>query len=156
MTGVIAAVLVSMLLVLGPAVGGAEWAVKPGTGAVCVLASRAAFRAALADLVGAPPPAPARSEPAPAQSPAPEREITPALLARPEHMLTRQIGPLARVFVREAVKRAATPRELFERLAVHIDNEEVRKAFIAEADRPAKSSWPGVRTVEGEPDDRPS
>lgn len=40
------------------------------------------------------------------------------------------------VLVRQAAKHAASARELFESLAVHIEDDLVRKAFIAEADRP--------------------
>ena len=50
-------------------------------------------------------------------------------------MLTRRIGPVARILVRQAAQHAESPRELFESLAVHIDNAEVRKVFIAEAER---------------------
>jgi serine/threonine-protein kinase len=99
--------------------------------------SRTAFRAGLGDVgAAAPVPSPAVPEPAPAKASIPGREIGPALLARAEQLLTRQIGPLARVLVREAAKQTGTPRELFERLAVHIDDKGVRIAFIAEADRP--------------------
>ena len=63
------------------------------------------------------------------------RGIGPDLLARAEQMLTRQIGPVARILVRQAAKHAESPHELFESLAVHIDNAEKRKAFIAEAER---------------------
>jgi hypothetical protein len=37
--------------------------------------------------------------------------------------------------VREAAKHAKSPRDLFERLAIHIDDQAVRKLFLAEADR---------------------
>jgi hypothetical protein len=50
-------------------------------------------------------------------------------------MLTVLIGPVARILVRRAAAQAASPRDLFERLAVHIDNPEVRKVFLAEAER---------------------
>jgi class 3 adenylate cyclase len=104
-------------------------------------ATRERFLAALAELGATPPAAAPPSEaPAPGAQPSPAaakpREIGPELLARAEQLLTRHIGPLARLLVREAVKRASTPRDLFERLAVHIDDENVRKSFIAEADRP--------------------
>lgn len=105
-------------------------------------ASRASFLAAFADLA---PPPPAGSRSAEGGAPAPEgtrssaaerrREIEPALLARAEQMLARRIGPLARVLVREAARHATSPRDLFERLAVHIDDAEIRKVFVAEADR---------------------
>ena len=49
-------------------------------------------------------------------------------------MLTRQIGPLARILVRNAAKQVTTPRELWERLATHIDDAEGRKLFMAAAE----------------------
>ena len=63
------------------------------------------------------------------------REIGPALLDRAELLLSQRIGPLARVLVREAARKAATPRELFERLALHIDDERARRLFLDEAER---------------------
>jgi class 3 adenylate cyclase len=103
---------------------------------------RAAFLAGLADVSGppaasaAPTPAPAAPEPAPdMKAPARRDEVTAEVLARAEQMLGRQIGPLARLLVREAAKQAKSPRDLFERLAVHIDNEQSRKLFLAEGDR---------------------
>ena len=107
--------------------------------------SRAAFLAGLADLAGAERRAaapssatgtPEAARPGPAFA-APAAEIGPDLLARAEQLLSRQIGPLARILVREAAKHAQSPHDLFQRLAIHIDNEDVRKLFIAEADRPA-------------------
>jgi len=50
-------------------------------------------------------------------------------------MLTARIGPVARILVRRAAAQAASPRDLFEGLAVHIDDPEVRKVFLAEAER---------------------
>jgi hypothetical protein len=49
-------------------------------------------------------------------------------------MLTRQIGPLARILVRHAAKQVTSPRELFECLATHIDDAEGRKLFMAAAE----------------------
>jgi hypothetical protein len=42
---------------------------------------------------------------------------------------------VGRILVRQAAKTATSPRELFESLAVHIADEQARKAFLAEADR---------------------
>ena len=104
---------------------------------------REAFLAGLADLVGgergAATPSSATSAP-PAASPGPPAraaEIGPDLLARAELLLSRHIGPLAPILVREAARHARSPRDLFERLALHINNEDVRKLFIASADQPA-------------------
>ena len=63
------------------------------------------------------------------------QSIRPEVLVRAEQMLTVLIGPVARILVRRAATKAASPRDLFEALAVHIDNPEVRKVFLAEADR---------------------
>jgi hypothetical protein len=107
-------------------------------------ASRAGFLARRADLLGTPraaaPPVPATSapdQPGPQarQATGPLQQIGPEVLARAERMLTTRIGPVARILVRRVAKEAASPRDLFEGLAVHIDDPEVRKAFLAEADR---------------------
>jgi len=103
-------------------------------------AHRAAFLAGLAGLVEAPPrAAKGQGQPDPAGSPGPRgteasHEIGPELLARAEQMLTRQIGPLARILVRHAAKQVTSPRELFECLATHIDDAEGRKLFMAAAE----------------------
>jgi class 3 adenylate cyclase len=102
---------------------------------------RAAFLAVVSGLVGAPPkPAKGHGEPKPtgsSEAPGTEtpREIGPELLVRAEQMLTRQIGPLARILVRNAAKQVTSPRELFEHLATHIDDVESRKVFMADAER---------------------
>lgn len=70
-----------------------------------------------------------------APSGGPPREIGPELLARAEQILTRHLGPIARILVKNAAKRAQSPRELFESLAVHIENADVRQAFLGESDR---------------------
>jgi class 3 adenylate cyclase len=109
-------------------------------------ASRASFLARRSDLLGAPraaagsPPVPATAA---ADQPGPQarqatglvQKIGPEVLARVEKMLTARIGPVARILVRRAVSQAASPRDLFEALAVHIDDPEVRKVFLAEAER---------------------
>jgi class 3 adenylate cyclase len=104
---------------------------------------RAAFLAALADLsraqrsVAEPSRAPGGPESAESMHAAAgvTREITPAVLARAARALTNQIGPVGHILVRQAAKSAVTSRELFENLAAHIGDEQVRKAFLAEADR---------------------
>jgi class 3 adenylate cyclase len=108
-------------------------------------ASRAGFLARRSDLLGTPraaagsPPVPATAAP---DQPGPRAQratgpvpIGPEVLARVEKMLTARIGPVASILVRRAAKEAASPRDLFESLAVHIDDPEVRKVFLAEAER---------------------
>ena len=102
-------------------------------------AGRPAFLAGLADAASAPaPPAPqVHREETPPDAPVPEREaeIGPDTVARAERLLSRQIGPLARLLVREAARQAKGPRDFFERLAAHIDDDEARRLFLTEADR---------------------
>ena len=71
----------------------------------------------------------------PSQASEQTQSIRPEVLVRAEQMLTVLIGPVARILVRRAATKAASPRDLFESLAVHIDNPEVRKVFLAEAER---------------------
>jgi class 3 adenylate cyclase len=108
--------------------------------------SRASFLARRADLLGPPrvavasPPVPAPAAPdqpgrQTRQATGSVQKIGPELLARVEQMLTARIGPVARILVRRAAKEAASPRHLFESLAVHIDDPDVRKGFLAEAER---------------------
>jgi adenylate/guanylate cyclase family protein len=103
--------------------------------------NRRAFLAGLADVFGAEASGAARSsvtsprEVAEAKAPPGGGEIGAEVVARAEQILSRQIGPLARLLVREAAKHAKSPRDLFERLAIHIDDQAVRKLFLAEADR---------------------
>jgi hypothetical protein len=103
--------------------------------------SRAVFLAGLADLVEAPANvAMGRAKPEPVGAPRSRaadtpREIGPELLARAEQMLARHIGPMARILVRQAAKQVASPRELFEQLATHIDNAKDRQVFMVDAER---------------------
>ena len=109
-------------------------------------ANRASFLARRSDLLGQPRASAgvprgqatgAAGQPPSQASQATEQtqSIRPEVLVRAEQMLTVLIGPVARILVRRAATKAASPRDLFEALAVHIDNPEVRKVFLAEADR---------------------
>ena len=75
------------------------------------------------------------SAPAEVRGPSEHAEFSADLLARAEQLLSRHIGPLARLLVRDAAKSAKSSRDLFERLASHIDDAKVRERFLAEADR---------------------
>jgi len=83
------------------------------------------------------PAARAAAEPAAGGVPAerPPRAVEPEVLSQAEQLLARRIGPLARILVRQAAKHAATSRELFESLALHIEDATGRQAFLAEAER---------------------
>jgi class 3 adenylate cyclase len=109
------------------------------------LANRAAFLDSLARVFPAlragPEPAPPARSREPAGPPASERararrdrSIDAEVLAQAERLLTLRIGPVARVLVRQAAKHSANARELFENLAVHIDDAESRSLFIQETE----------------------
>ncbi|APV49946.1 hypothetical protein BWI17_09765 [Betaproteobacteria bacterium GR16-43] len=84
------------------------------------------------------PPAPAPSEPVHAtQSGKAHKDrinFTPESLALAEKRLASYVGPLARLLMKEAVHKSASLRELYSALAVHIDSDEERKAFMAQVD----------------------
>lgn len=138
---------VAKLIVRRAAEGAAdEGAVVDAVAEHVPAASRASFFARRADLLGAPraaagsPPVPATAAPDQSgrqakQATGPPQRIGPEVLARVEQMLTARIGPVARILVRRAAAQAVSPRDLFEGLAVHIDDPEVRKVFLAEAER---------------------
>jgi class 3 adenylate cyclase len=95
-------------------------------------AHRTAFLAEVSELAG---PGPAARAAGPAAARAGDLaeapvEWTPALLASAEQALAQHIGPLARMLVRNAAKHATGVRDLYERLAVHIESPAARKAFI--------------------------
>ncbi len=57
--------------------------------------------------------------------------FTPEALERAEKSLASYVGPLARVFIKEAAGKSGNLKELYSQLAVHIDSEEERRAFLA-------------------------
>ncbi len=114
----------------------------PDLAALCQLldvalpeSQRAAFRRRLGD-VGRPPPAP---PPSPARPPAtpppagttPGRPLSPEVLAEATDRLAIHIGPLAQLLVKRAAKQASSTRDLYERLAGHIDDPQDRRRFAA-------------------------
>jgi eukaryotic-like serine/threonine-protein kinase len=64
----------------------------------------------------------------PAASPRPT--FTPESLAAAEKSLASYVGPLARVFIKEAAGKSGNLKELYAQLAAHIDSEEERRAFL--------------------------
>jgi eukaryotic-like serine/threonine-protein kinase len=57
--------------------------------------------------------------------------FTPEVLAAAEKRLASYVGPLARVFIKEAAGQSGNIKELYRQLAAHIDEEEERRAFLA-------------------------
>jgi class 3 adenylate cyclase len=97
-------------------------------------AQRATFRRRLGDIAGPPaPPAPAPARAAAAASPAagPGRPLSPEALAEATDRLAVYIGPVARLLVTRAAKQASNTKDLYERLAAHIDDPRDRQRFVA-------------------------
>jgi serine/threonine-protein kinase len=57
--------------------------------------------------------------------------FTPETLAAAEKALASYVGPLARVFIKDAAGKSGNLKELYSQLAAHIDSEEERRAFLA-------------------------
>jgi class 3 adenylate cyclase len=98
-------------------------------------AQRAEFRRRLGDVAG-PPPAPPASKapparPAAAAAPAPAQPLSPAVLDEAADRLAIHIGPVAKLLVKRAAKQASSTRDLYERLAAHIDDPRSRQRFAA-------------------------
>jgi class 3 adenylate cyclase len=101
-------------------------------------AQRAEFRRRLGDVAG-PPPAPLapKTPPArpaaaaPAVAPAPARPLSSAVLDEAAERLAIHIGPVAKLLVKRAAKQASSTRDLYERLAAHIDDPHSRQRFAA-------------------------
>jgi class 3 adenylate cyclase len=94
-----------------------------------------AFRLRLRDLVGAPGSASAPGgspAPAAAQKSAPDRAahpLSPEVLAEATERLAVHIGPVAKVLVKRAASEATGTRDLYQRLARHIDDPKERQRF---------------------------
>jgi class 3 adenylate cyclase len=96
-------------------------------------AQRAGFRLRLGALAGvsAPPPAtPPRAAPASAPA-APGRPLSAEVLAEAAQRLAVYIGPVAKLLVKRAAEQARGTRDLYERLARHIDDPRDRQRFAA-------------------------
>src|SRR6185295_838454 len=99
---------------------------------------RTEFRRRLSDVVGPPPARPAPKTPparpavAPAAAaPAPGRPLSSAVLDEAADRLAIHIGPVAKLLVKRAAKQASSTRDLYERLAAHIDDPDSRQRFAA-------------------------
>ena len=64
----------------------------------------------------------------------PGRPLSPELLAEAAERLAVYIGPMAKVLVRKTAETAGGTRELYERLARHIDDPRDRQRFVAAAE----------------------
>lgn len=69
----------------------------------------------------------------------PPRSLSPDLLAEAAERLAIYIGPMATVLVRKAAETASGTRELYERLARHIDDPRDRRHFVAATEKTVKS-----------------
>ena len=67
------------------------------------------------------------AKPAPAQA---QTAFTPEVLAIAEKRLASYVGPLARVFIKQAAGQSGNIKELYKQLAAHIDEEDERRAFL--------------------------
>jgi class 3 adenylate cyclase len=98
-------------------------------------AQRATFRRRLGDLGRPPatPPAPPAKPAgvAPPQESASGRPLSPEVLAEATERLAVHIGPVARLLVSRAAKEASNSKDLYERLAAHIDDPRNRRRFAA-------------------------
>jgi class 3 adenylate cyclase len=112
----------------------------PDLAALCQLltvavpeAQQAVFRRRLGDLAeqaGRTPAAPPRAAAAPAPA-APGRPLSPEVLAEAAERLAVYIGPVAKLLVKRAAEQASGTRDLYERLARHIDDPRERRRFAA-------------------------
>ncbi len=59
-----------------------------------------------------------------------QTELTPEVLALAEKRLASYVGPLARVFIKQAAGQSGNIKELYKQLAAHIDEEDERRAFL--------------------------
>jgi len=75
-----------------------------------------------------------RGEAAAPKADEPGRPLSPDLLAEAAERLAVYIGPMAKVLVRKAAETAGGSRELYERLARHIDDPRDRQRFVAAAE----------------------
>jgi class 3 adenylate cyclase len=63
--------------------------------------------------------------------PKPAQTLSPDIIAKAAERLTAHLGPVAKVIVRKAAEHATDARDLYERIAQHIDDPRRREQFIA-------------------------
>jgi serine/threonine-protein kinase len=83
--------------------------------------------------------------------PAGTRVLDDASLATAERQLVRFVGPMAKIFVRQAAAQAHDTRELYALLAAHIDDPKERARFEAHQPPLAATAPPGAATASGGP-----
>lgn len=89
---------------------------------------RAEFARRVGDLAG-----PAESAAGGEGAPAPAGALSTEILAQATDRLAVHIGPVARVMVKRAAEQATSARDLYERLARHIDDPAARERFVSAA-----------------------
>jgi hypothetical protein len=73
--------------------------------------------------------------PPPAESKASAKGFAPEVLATAERALASYVGPLAKLLIRDAATQTSDLKELYRKLADHIDSEEERRDFLASLPR---------------------
>jgi class 3 adenylate cyclase len=63
--------------------------------------------------------------------PTPAHALSPDVVAKATEQLAAHLGPVAKVIVRKAAEQATDARDLYERIAQHIDDPRRREQFIA-------------------------
>lgn len=84
-----------------------------------------------ANMAGVPPSAAPEASAVAKTVPGAPPVFTPEVLAAAEKKLASYVGPLARVFIKEAAGQSGNIRELYRQLAAHIDEEDERRAFLS-------------------------
>lgn len=99
------------------------------------LAKVSALKKKMGAPAAAPAPAPSPSATAVGKTQKTRINFTPEAVALAEKRLASYVGPLARVLIKDAVTKSASLRELYTSLAVHIDDEAERRAFLELVER---------------------
>jgi class 3 adenylate cyclase len=95
---------------------------------------QAEFARDLGELVSRPPAVASQPAPVPGPPATPPAQALPDdVLAKATERLALYIGPVAKVIVKKTAGQATSARDLYERLAQHIDDPKSRERFIAAA-----------------------